>query len=83
MIHMLRTPRNPFTQSRASLPVVLCTGAGIAAVTILPFIYIGSSLGLAALPGVYFLCLAAVLLGYIFLVGTVKKEYIRKYREFL
>ena len=82
-VQMLRTSGRPFIRNMASLPVILCTGAGITAVTVFPFLPIGSSLGLAPLPGVYFLWLFAVLLGYILLISIIKKEYIRKYREFL
>ena len=83
VIHMLRTPKLPFVQSRASAPVMLLTAAGICAVTIIPFTPLGSALGMMPLPGAYFRWLAALVIGYILLVTAVKKLYVRRYGELL
>lgn len=45
VIHMIRTPKIPFIQSRASLPVMLLSFAGIAILTIIPFTQFGTSIG--------------------------------------
>ena len=83
VIHMLRTPKLPFVQSRASAPVTALTFAGIAAVTCIPFTPLGAALGLVALPPIYFLWLAVFVLGYMLLATFVKKAYVLRYRELL
>lgn len=83
VIHMLRTPKLPFVQSRAAAPVTLLTLAGSCAVTVIPFTPLGSELGFTALPAAYFLWLAAIVAGYMFLATAVKKSYVRRYGELL
>ena len=83
VIHMLRTPKLPFVQSRAAAPVTLLTLAGRCAVTVIPFTPLGSALGFTALPAAYFLWLAAIVTGYMFLATAVKKSYVRRYGELL
>lgn len=83
VIHMIRTPKIPFVQSRASLPVTLLTFTGIAFVTAIPFTPLGSLLGLAPLPPVYFAWLALTIACYMFLATFMKKMYVRKYGELL
>ena len=83
VIHMLRTEKLPFAQSRASVPVALLSLAGIALVTAIPFTPLAAPLEMAALPPVYFLLLGMVVLGYMALVTVVKKRYIRRYCQWL
>jgi len=84
VIHMIRTPKIPFLQSRASLQVTSLTALGIAVLTALPFIGgIAQGLGLAALPWEYFLGLAATIVCYMGLVTVFKRLFIRKYGELL
>ena len=83
VIHMLRTPKLPFVQSRAAAPVTLLTLAGSCAVTVIPFTPLGTALGFTALPAAYFLWLAAIVAGYMFLATAVKKSYVRRYGELL
>ncbi len=83
VIHMLRTPKLPFVQSRAAAPVTLLTLAGSCAVTVIPFTPLGTALGFTALPAVYFLWLAAIVAGYMLLATAVKKSYVRRYGELL
>lgn len=83
VIHMLRTPKLPFVQSRAAAPVTLLTLAGSCAVTVIPFTPLGSALGFTALPAAYFLWLAAIVAGYMLLATAVKKSYMRRYGELL
>ena len=83
VIHMIRTPRLPFVQSRASAPVTLLSLAGIAAATCLPFTTLGGALGLAPLPAAYFAWLVAIVAGYMALATAVKKLYMRRYGEWL
>lgn len=83
VIHMIRTPKIPFVQSRASAPVTLLTFAGILIVTIIPFTPLAPALGLVALPAVYFAWLAAIVAGYMLLATAVKKFYVRRFGELL
>ena len=83
VIHMIRTPKIPFIQSRASAPVTLLTMAGIAILTVIPFTFIGDRIGLAALPPIYFVWLAGTVLLYMLLATLFKQIFIRKYGELL
>lgn len=83
VIHMLRTPKLPFVQSRAAAPVTLLTLAGSCAVTVIPFTPLGRVLGFTALPAAYFLWLAAIVAGYMLLATAVKKSYVCRYGELL
>ncbi len=83
VIHMIRTPKIPFIQSRASAPVMLLTFTGIAVLTFIPFTPLGTALGLSTLPAVYFAWLALTIVCYMVLATALKKLYIRKYGELL
>ena len=83
VIHMIRTPKIPFMESRASAQLTLLTFAGIVLLTIIPFTSFGASVGLAALPKIYFLYLAITIFLYMALVTIVKKLYVKKYKELL
>ena len=83
VIHMLRTPKLPFIQSRAAWQVTSLTALGMAVAAVIPFTLLGTALGLAPLPAVYGLWLAAIICGYMVLVTLVKQAYIRRYRIFL
>ncbi|MEE1296485.1 MAG: magnesium-translocating P-type ATPase [Bifidobacterium sp.] len=83
VIHMIRTPKVPFLQSRASRQVTLLTFAGIAVVTAIPFTPLAAVLGLAPLPPVYFAWLALTVVAYMLLATAVKGLYVRRYGELL
>lgn len=83
VIHMIRTAKIPFIQSRASTQLTLFTFTGIALLTIIPFTDFGASIGLAPLPGVYFLYLAITIILYMALATVVKKLYVKKYQNLL
>ena len=83
VIHMIRTPKIPFLKSRASLPVILLTFAGIAVVTAIPFTQLGEAIELAALPPVYFAWLALTVFLYMALVTVFKKIFVKRYGELL
>lgn len=83
VIHMIRTPKIPFIQSRASAPLTLLTFAAIGILTVIPFTAFGTSIGLAALPGIYFLYLGITIVLYMALATVMKNLYVRKYGELL
>ena len=83
VIHMIRTPKLPFIQSRASAPVTLLTMTGIAVLTIIPFTPLGTALGFVALPMSYFAYLIPCILLYMVLATSLKKAYVHHYGELL
>jgi Mg2+-importing ATPase len=83
VIHMIRTPKIPFIQSRASAPVTLLTAAGIGALTVIPFTVVGEGIGFAPLPIEYFAWLAGTVVLYMLLVTVFKQLFIRRYGELL
>ncbi len=54
VVHMLRTQKIPFIQSRATLPVLLTTGLIMAIGIYIPFSPLGAMVGLEPLPLSYF-----------------------------
>ena len=83
VIHMIRTPKIPFIQSRASAPLTLLTCTGIAVLTAIPFTPLGGLLGFAALPVSYFAYLIPCILLYMVLATSLKKAYEHHYGELL
>ena len=83
VIHMIRTPKIPFIQSRASAPLTLLTFTGIAVLTVIPFTAFGRMLGFVALPAAYFAYLFPCILLYMALATVLKKAYVRHYGELL
>ncbi|MET3496374.1 magnesium-translocating P-type ATPase [Variovorax boronicumulans] len=79
IVHLIRTRKIPFLQSRAAWPL-LAMGAAIAAVGIwLPMGPLAHYFKLEALPLAYFPWLVAMLVGYAVLTQTVKGWYARRY----
>lgn len=83
IVHMIRTRKIPFIQSRASLPVIITTFSIMAIGIIIPFTAFGSSIGLVPLPWSYFPWLVGILLSYCVLTQIVKQWYIGKFRRWL
>ena len=83
VIHLIRTPKIPFIKSRASAPLTLLTIAGIVVLTAIPFTGFGVSIGLAALPVVFFAWMAATVAIYMLLVTVFKMIFVRRYGELL
>jgi P-type Mg2+ transporter len=79
IVHVIRTAKVPFFQSRASLPMLLITATVMCIGMYLPFSPIASSLGFVALPGVYFLWLAGILTCYCILTQLIKTWFIKKH----
>ncbi len=79
IVHMIRTRKIPFIQSRAAWPLVVTTIIIMAAGIYLPFSPIAGALHMTPLPGQYFGWLAATLLSYAILTQIVKTWFARKY----
>ncbi|WPN52057.1 magnesium-translocating P-type ATPase [Pseudomonas sp. P9_2] len=79
IVHMIRTPKIPFLQSRAALPLMLMTGVIMAVGIFLPMGPLAHYFKLQALPSLYFVFLPVILLAYMALTQAVKGYYIRKF----
>jgi len=79
VIHVIRTNRVPFLQSRASVPL-LATSAGIMLVGIwLPTSPFGPALGFTRLPDLYWPLLGLTLLAYVVMTQIVKTRLHRRH----
>jgi Mg2+-importing ATPase len=83
IVHMIRTARVPFLQSRAATPVLLLTSFIMLVGVLLPFSRVGAKLALIPLPGSYFFWLVAILLSYSLLTQLVKTWYIQRFHTWL
>ena len=79
IVHVIRTSKIPFIQSRAALPTLMITATVMGIAMYLPFSAIASSLGFVPLPAVYFVWLAFILTCYCLLTQFVKTWFIKKY----
>ncbi len=83
IVHMIRTEKIPFIQSRAAVPVLLLTSLIMAVGLYLPFSVLGSALSLAHVPRAFFGWLLATLLAYGVLTQLVKTWYLRRFHAWL
>ncbi|HEY0211769.1 MAG TPA: magnesium-translocating P-type ATPase [Acerihabitans sp.] len=79
VVHMLRTRRIPFLQSRPSWALGVTTLTVIVATVGMTFTPVAGLLHLQALPGGYWPWLVAILAGYMALVQSVKGWFVRRY----
>lgn len=83
VIHMLRTAKVPFVQSRPAWIVILMTLVAALFVTSLPYGPLVHILRLAPFGLPYFLFLICIIFLYMFSVTLIKNFYIKKYKEWL
>ena len=83
VVHLIRTTRVPFVQSRACGPLLGLGTVGVASVTALPFSPIGAALDFRPLPAGYFALLACVVAGYAASVLFARRRYVRRHGELL
>jgi len=83
VVHMIRTRKIPFLQSSAAAPVLGLTTAIIVIGMLIPYLHIGTKIGMIELPLVYFGWLAATVLAYCVLTQVMKLVYIRRYGRWL
>ena len=79
IVHMIRTPKIPFIESRAAWPLLAMTLLIMAAGIFLPMGPLASYFKLEALPLAYFGWLAGILLSYAMLTTLMKRYYIRRF----
>lgn len=83
IVHMIRTRKIPFIQSRSSWQVGCLTVIIVAIGLFIPFSSFGSAIGLQPLPLSYFPWLFGILLSYCVLTQMIKNWYIRKFVKWL
>jgi Mg2+-importing ATPase len=79
IIHIIRTAKIPFIESRAS-PALITTTIVICVVGIaIPFTWAGSALGFIPLPRLYWPLVATMLVSYALLTHLVKLWFVRRW----
>jgi Mg2+-importing ATPase len=81
IIHVIRTNKIPFIQSRASWPLIVTSLAIVAVGAWLTVSPLATTLGFVPLPPSFWLFLAAMLLGYALLTQVVKTWFVRRFGE--
>ncbi len=79
IVHMIRTPKLPFVQSRAAAPLLTMTAIIMAVGIFLPMGPLAPYFKLEPLPPLYFVFLPLILLAYMALTQFMKRFYIRRY----
>ncbi|MFJ2992689.1 magnesium-translocating P-type ATPase [Pandoraea sp. NPDC087047] len=79
IVHLIRTRRLPFVQSRAAWPLLLMTGAVMLIGVMLPMSPFAETFRMQALPLAYFPMLAAILLAYAVLTQMMKGMFARRF----
>jgi len=81
IIHVIRTNKIPFIESRASWPLILTSMTIVSVGAWLTVSPLADTLGFVPLPPMYWLFLAAMLLCYAILTQVVKTWFIRRFGE--
>jgi len=81
IIHIIRTNKIPFIQSRASWPLILTSIIIVAVGALLTVSPLANTLGFVPLPPLYWLYLTIMMLGYAVLTQLVKAWFVRKFGE--
>jgi len=79
IVHMIRSPRLPFIESRAAWPLLTMTALIMAAGVWLPMSDLAAHFKLQALPLDYFAWLVGILLAYATLTTWMKRFYLRRF----
>ena len=79
VVHLIRTPKLPFIESRAAAPLLLMTLAIAALGIFLPMGPFAGILNFVPLPAAFFPWLAAILIAYCVLVSLMKRYYIHRF----
>ena len=81
IIHVIRTKKIPFLQSRASRPLLLTSLLIVAIGAYLPYSPLAGILGLVPLPPLYWLLLFAMLVMYVLLTQMIKTWFYQKFGD--
>jgi P-type Mg2+ transporter len=78
VIHVIRTRKVPFLQSRASWPLIAMTAVIMSVGVLIPLTPVGTYLGFTRLPALYWPLLALTLIAYMLVTQSVKMWLIRR-----
>ncbi|MCE1188192.1 MAG: magnesium-translocating P-type ATPase [Ignavibacteria bacterium] len=79
IVHIIRTRRIPFFQSRPSMPMLVTTLIIMSVAAWLPYSPLAATFGMVPLPGIYWLWIGGFLLTYSVLTHTVKVWFYKKF----
>ncbi len=79
IVHIIRTNKIPFIESKPSLPLLITTTAICVLGAVLPYTFIGKSMQMVPLPGVYWVGLTIILILYFMLTQAVKSFLFKKF----
>lgn len=79
IVHIIRTPRIPFTKSRPAFPLLITTLLIVALGVFLPMGPLAAYFKMEPLPGAYFVWLIGIMGGYALLTSLMKRYYIRRF----
>jgi P-type Mg2+ transporter len=79
IIHIIRTARIPFFQSRASLPLIFTTIAICTIGGVIPYTPLGTTLGFVPLPPLYWVLVMVMMATYAALTHLVKSWFVRRW----
>ena len=79
IIHIIRTARIPFIESRASTPLIATTIVIVAIGAVIPYSIVGAALGFAPLPLLYWPLVAGMMVAYAVLTHLVKTWFVRRW----
>jgi Mg2+-importing ATPase len=79
IIHIIRTARIPFVESRASTPLILTTLVIVAIGSVIPYTPLGTTLGFVPLPPLYWVCVILMLIAYAVLTHIVKMWFVHRW----
>jgi len=83
VIHLIRTEKLPFVQSRPSMPLFLSTFLIAVLALIIGFTGLSVGFDMSPLPVRFIPWLALILIGYLAAVQMMKKVYIHRYKEWM
>jgi len=81
IIHVIRTNKIPFIESRASWPLIVTSIVIVSVGAWLTVSPLAGTLGFVPLPSLYWPLLAIMLLGYVILTQVVKTWFYRRFGE--
>jgi len=81
IIHVIRTNKIPFIQSRASWPLIVTSVIIVSVGAWLTVSPLAGTLGFVPLPSLYWLLLAIMLLGYVILTQVIKTWFFHRFGE--
>lgn len=81
VIHIIRTNKVPFIQSKPSKTLLISSLAIVLFGMLIPYTFIGTYFGFAPLPWLFFVLLLAMSVVYLLLVQMVKTLFLKKYSD--